>query len=165
MAILGTLAAGLIASGQGEDKMAADQAATLSRGKQIAVGLLIYTSDYDDVLPWPQDSPSCWRAIDPYVKNREVFKTLNPNGGMFAFNMAVGGVSMTAIREPAETIMVYETQVWPDGRRLGANVDSSTRLFKPEAWAERAKSLKLKLKRTAKKPLPKDWLKSEARGG
>ncbi|HRF60462.1 MAG TPA: hypothetical protein PLH94_11200 [Fimbriimonadaceae bacterium] len=163
--LLATMVVGLLAilaaSAQVADPSRSEKSATLSRSKQVGISLLLYCSDYDDVLPWPQDSHSCWRAIHPYSKNRDIFKTLNPNGGEFAFNMALGGVSMRDISAPERTIMVHETKAWPDGGRVGTHVDGSARFFTAEMWKERAKTLNLKLKRTAKKPLPKDWLKKE----
>lgn len=135
-------------------RQSAARTATLSNAKQIALGLLMYCSDYDDVLPWPQSSKSAWSVIDPYLKNRELYKTLNPDGGEFRFNMCLGGVNAVDIEQPADTPLIYESKPWPDGKRIVAYTDGHAKVVSPEEWAKLEPMLKLKLKKTAKRPLP-----------
>ncbi|MCS6918853.1 MAG: DUF1559 domain-containing protein [Fimbriimonadales bacterium] len=54
----------------------ARQTQCLSNGKQIGLGLLMYTNDYDNRLPvynWPESYIIAARIL-PYTKNREIFK-------------------------------------------------------------------------------------------
>jgi prepilin-type N-terminal cleavage/methylation domain-containing protein/prepilin-type processing-associated H-X9-DG protein len=59
----------------------ARQAACLSNTKQMALGVMQYTSDYDELLPVIGDGKQCrgrWQwQIYPYVKNEQVFTCPN----------------------------------------------------------------------------------------
>lgn len=142
--------------GQMNARLSAQRTSTLSNVKQAALGMLMYCSDYDDVYPWAQSSKSAWSAIYPYVKNKEVFKTLNPNGGEFRFAANVAGVAATELEAPASVVMIYESMAWPDGSRVVAYCDGHARVVSAEAWREAEKELKRVYKRKAKKPLPAD---------
>lgn len=144
-------------------KSAAKATATLSNAKQMALGVMIYMSDYDDVLPYPQSVAAVKFVTYPYIKNKDIYKTLNPNGGQFLFNNAIGGVEAAIVENPADTILWYESKAWPDGRRAVAFLDGHAKLVNPEEWKRVEKSLRLKLKRKAK-PLPANWGKKEFGG-
>lgn len=144
-------------------KSAAKATATLSNVKQMALGVMIYMSDYDDVYPYPQSVAAVKFVTYPYIKNKEIYKTLNPNGGQFLFNMSLGGVESVSIENPAETVLWYETQAWPDGRRAVAFADGHAKLVSTEEWKRFEKSLRLKLKRKGK-PLPANYGKKEFGG-
>lgn len=135
-------------------RVQAQQAATLSNVKQIGLGLIMYSGDWDDNLPYTQDSKSTWYVIYPYVKNLGIFKTLNPNGGMIRFNMGVSGAVESSISSPADTVLLYETEPWPDGRRVVAFCDGHAKLVTQEAWAEISKHLTPTGIKRPKKPLP-----------
>lgn len=130
------------------------QEQTLSNVKQVALGMLMYSNDYDDYLPYAQSSKSAWYVEYPYVKSINMFKTLNPNGGMIRFNMGIAGAYMESIIEPANTVMLYESEPWPDGRRAVAFLDGRAKLVTREEWAELAKRLTPPGIKRAKKPLP-----------
>src|SRR5438309_7840989 len=59
----------------------ARQAACLSNCKQMALGVMQYTQDYDELLPVIGDNGQCrgrWQwQIFPYVKNGQVFTCPN----------------------------------------------------------------------------------------
>lgn len=138
-------------------KGAAKQTATLSNAKQVALGMMIYGGDYDDVLPWPQGMKAVKFVTRPYLKNDDLWKSLNPAGGEFRFNMSLGGVSMVDVERPAETILFYEEKAWPDGRRAVAFVDGHAKFVSEEDWKRLQPTLKLRVKKTAKRPLPLNW--------
>ncbi|MES2465532.1 MAG: DUF1559 domain-containing protein [Armatimonadota bacterium] len=76
IAIIAILAAILFpVFAQARDK--ARQAACMSNTKQIALGIMQYTGDYDELLPVIGDGAQCrgrWQyQIYPYVKNEQVF--------------------------------------------------------------------------------------------
>lgn len=156
------------AQGLAKPPAASQQATTLSNAKQISTAMIMYASDWDDVLPYAQSTKAVQFVTYPYVKNAEVWKTLNPNGGQFQFNMALGGVSMTDVPSPAETVLYYESNEWPDGKRAVSYLDGHAKLVSAEEWAKLKASLDLKLKKTAK-PLPlnygMDWDPSKGSGG
>ncbi|MFI5386310.1 MAG: hypothetical protein ACHQ50_09340, partial [Fimbriimonadales bacterium] len=43
--------------------------AATSNMKQLALGMIMYSSDYDDVIPYIQDSKSAFAVTMPYMKN------------------------------------------------------------------------------------------------
>lgn len=129
------------------------QTRAVSNAKQLALGSLMYCSDYDDVLPYVQSVVTVKEVTYPYMKNLDVWKTGNP-ASQWRFNMCLGGVSQTEIAEPASTPLFYESAPWADGRRVVAFADGHVKLVGSAEWKGMAKYLKLKLKRSAKKPLP-----------
>lgn len=131
----------------------ADQAGTLSNFKQAALGMIMYANDYDDVLPYPQDSKAAYVVTEPYVKNRKVMATSNPSGGIMKFNPALGGVTMTQVPSPADTPLYYDSEAWPDGSRCVAFLDGHAKIVSADDWRAVAQSLKMRFRRTAK-PLP-----------
>ncbi len=159
-AVIGAVQFG--ASVQSPDEMATKRTKTLNNVKQIATGLMIYSTDYDDYLPYAQSVTAVQYLTYPYIKNLDVWKTYNPNGGKIAYNTSIGGASVTQIEAPADTVMVYETMTWPDGRRTVAKADTSARVVDANLWKELSKTLKLKLPKKGK-PLPAnygvDWAK------
>ncbi len=76
--------------------LAAKRAEALSRAKQVALGLIIYAADHDDVLP---SSSADWQnLIAPYLKNNSIMQD---------FVYTFGGGLLTAIERPAETELGY----------------------------------------------------------
>ncbi|MEQ1821420.1 MAG: hypothetical protein ABL949_02820 [Fimbriimonadaceae bacterium] len=123
----------------------------LSNAKQISTAMAIYLADSDDVLPWVQSSAGAHRVLEPYTKNKDLFKTLNPKGsGTFRFNMSLAGVASTAIEDPAATPLFYEPIPYPDGRYLVSFADTHAKFVSPEEWKSLQKLLKLKLPRQGK---------------
>lgn len=131
------------------------QSAGLSNSKQITVGMLIYCADWDDVTPWAQDTPTVQNVTMPYIKNKMVWKTMNPAGSEFEYNLTAGGVNVMHMPNPAATVMYWETKPWPNATRIVTYWDGHAKLTPEEAWKKIAVAMKTKVKRTAKKPLPK----------
>ncbi|AIE87366.1 hypothetical protein OP10G_3998 [Fimbriimonas ginsengisoli Gsoil 348] len=138
----------------------ADETVTVSNMKQVALSLVMYTNDYDDVLPYAQGTHAVQYVTYPYLKNIKAWETRNPNGGEFRFNLAVGGVSMPAFEAPAETPMVYESKAWPDGKRTVGFLDGHVKRVDQEEWKKMQKFLTRWLPASGK-PFPlnygKDW--------
>ena len=128
----------------------------LSNIKQVSLGMIMYTSDYDDITPYAQSTKTVEYLTGPYVKNRDVWKTHNPNGSRFLYNMAVAGVKFEDIEDPVETVMFYESAVWPDGRRAVAFVDGHASILTEDEWQVAKKTMALKIKKSAK-PLPASY--------
>jgi prepilin-type N-terminal cleavage/methylation domain-containing protein/prepilin-type processing-associated H-X9-DG protein len=107
----------------------ARQTACLSNVKQIMLGVLMYTSDWDERFPgaWAQNTSSnLWSAaIEPYVKNAQLFQCPSGTyasgwGGwdraprtMYGYNCDVankalcnGGRSIGVVQQPATVIML-----------------------------------------------------------
>lgn len=130
-----------------------DQATTLSNVKQISLAVMMYAGDFDDEMPYVQSTKGAFEVIYPYLKNKEVTKSLNPSGAKFLLNMAVAGVNMSSIELPAETVLFYEDKPWPDGTRVVSFTDGHAKKLSPEEWERYKPTLSLKIPKTGK-PLP-----------
>lgn len=122
----------------------------ISNMKQVALAMLMYGTDYDDVLPFVQATKIAARVTEPYCKDRRVWVSVNPNGGQLQLNMCISGVNMTAVEEPAATPLVYDSKPWPDGYWLTSYVDGHCRYLDAARWEAAKKYLKLKLPRVGK---------------
>lgn len=132
----------MIVLAQSPPKSDPQKTATLSHAKQLAVACLIYATDYDDALPLAKSSSAFQRATYPYVKNRDVYQTLNPAGGELAFNPALSGALLTALKAPTETVLVHDTKPWPDGTQAVAFADGHAKIVGARGWAKVAPTLK-----------------------
>lgn len=91
----------------------------ISNLKQIALGLTIYTTDHDDMLPYDMSNRD---LIYPYVKNGEMFSS-HYDGTPYSANRELDLTSATSIENLAEAV-AYFGPVWNDGQRGVAYVDS-----------------------------------------
>ncbi len=129
----------------------ANRTLALSNAKQVALGIMMYLADYDDLMPYVQSTPSLQKLIAPYTRNSEIWKTLNPVGaGLLRLNMSISGVKVTDIEDPANTPLVYDPNAFPDGTHLVAFADGHAKYISAEEWAGLQKNLRLKLKRHGK---------------
>ena len=86
-------------------------ASCASNLKQLSLGALMYSQDYDDVFP---DSKQWAEAISPYVKNNalltcpSVQKGSEPAYG-YAMNRATSRVKLSKVRTPATVPMLYDS--------------------------------------------------------
>lgn len=80
---------------------------SLSNVKQIGIGLMMYSADFDDRLPKADE----WQdAVFPYVKNEELFiPPYKDQPGGYAFNQALSQVFLYDIPIPEKTPMVFES--------------------------------------------------------
>lgn len=89
--------------------------------KQIATGILMYTQDYDEVLPHGGNSspvaPSRWhQLIDPYVKNAAVFRCPSYGSGTtrrgYGTNINLmdwnSALAMADVQAPADTVLAAD---------------------------------------------------------
>lgn len=124
-----------------------DQMVTLSNIKQVCLAMLMFEGDYDDYFPYVESSPQLFDFLNPYTKNREVFKTRNPLGGEIRFNMSLAGANMTGVDQPAITPMFFESNAWPDGRRCVGFTDGHAKIVSADEWRGMQYLLQLKLKK------------------
>ncbi len=91
----------------GSAREKAMQASCLSNTKQIGLGMMMYAMDYDEV--WLMRENWC-DAVDPYIKNREVFRCPSApdrdNG--YAYNGSLSMLSLGLMRSPAETPAAFD---------------------------------------------------------
>jgi hypothetical protein len=74
---------------------------------------------------FPTDFSSSADIAKAYGKNHfggktigSLLRTLNPNGGVFVPNQALAGMPVLRIKDPESVVLLYETEVWPNGKRL-----------------------------------------------
>lgn len=131
----------------------AQRTATLSNIKQVALGIIMWQSDNDDYFPYVQGTPQLGNVIQPYIKNMEVFKSLNPKGSALRFNMCLAGATVLDVQDPAGTPLIYEAEAWDDGRRCVGFVDGHAKVLTADEWNALQPKLSLKLARKGK-PIP-----------
>lgn len=136
---------------------------TMINSREITLGMLMYVSDYDDVFPYPQDSKTAMVVTWPYVKSPSYFKTLNPAGGEFVFNLKIGGVDLNTISNPSKTPVYTESKAWPDGSKVVSYADAKVRSEAAVNWPVVAKALAQSFKRAAKKPFPANYAQTLAK--
>ncbi len=78
----------------------------LSNLKQLDLGLLVYTQDYDDLCP-PKDD---WeQKLNPYLRNNQLWICPTcPKEPGYAKNDKLAGVKMQNVRQPAQTLTFWD---------------------------------------------------------
>jgi prepilin-type processing-associated H-X9-DG protein len=89
----------------------ARQTSCLNNIKQMSLGMLMYTQDYDGKFP---PTPGWMDKIAPYIKKEEVYhcptaKSDDGNAYGYSFNAQVSTVSVTKIASPATTALVFDS--------------------------------------------------------
>jgi len=91
-------------------RVKADQAICASNLERIGVATSMYTQDYDEHFP----PAAIWGdELYPYIKDRAVFKCPaddSGSGSSYAFNSALGGLSLNALEEPASTVGTFDAR-------------------------------------------------------
>ena len=118
----------------GSEEFKSAQSETLNNVKQIGLGLIMYCNDYDDVFPYVQDTNSVKPLIEPYLKNKSLWHSDNSKGGRILFNMGVAGVTSSSIELPAESVLLFESDPWEDGRRAVCFCDGHAKLVTDLEW-------------------------------
>lgn len=92
----------------GHAKDAAKATVCMSNLKQIALGFLMFASDYDDVFKLTATN---WKSkIMPYIKNEAIFTCPDdPKGTLsYSFNGQLAGKNMAKVSDPSKLVLVYE---------------------------------------------------------
>ncbi len=90
----------------GRARSSARSVSCLSNLKQISLGLLMYTQDYDETLPPAQK----WQSGEmPYVKNQSLFACSESKTGGYAFNRRIGRLHVRFFDSPALSPMVFDS--------------------------------------------------------
>ena len=128
-------------------KASAQNASCANNAKQIGMGLLIYTQNYDDKLPiiiasnW--DIETMWqKKIQPYMKNKMAFwcpSAVKDTVGDFNYpNYGLNqnywnGIVMSSIKSPTKKVLLCEVGIWND-KVVGTNYYASPPSFNPPPW-------------------------------
>jgi hypothetical protein len=120
----------------GRAKQTAEIRSAESNLKQLALGMMVYAQDYDEVLPPMQDTAKLKKLLLPYVKSEAAF-TSPATGQPFQANARLSRRSLATL-DPTGVVMLYSSVPEPDGTRLVARVDGSVKRIGPAEWTKLA---------------------------
>lgn len=105
----------------------------MQRLKGVAIGVLIYATDSDDVFPLSDGFDD---AIFPYVKKKEFFESPHADGGRIEYNSRLAGVSTTRIYsdDSDHVPMLRFPNEWVGKGHAVAFVDGSGRFVPDDKW-------------------------------
>jgi hypothetical protein len=115
---------------------------SLNNLKQLALGVMMYVQDYDEILPPMQTPAKVQEVVQPYVKNPEMFK--DPvTGEAYIPNPTLSQKKLAHIANPADFVLYFEPKPAPDGTRGIAFLDGSAKRIKEEDWPRYVRSSKI----------------------
>ncbi|MDK3155979.1 hypothetical protein QPK87_05230 [Kamptonema cortianum] len=107
----------------------------LSNLKMISAGAAIYLSDYDEVEPCVQSMKGYRDALNPYIKNNQLWV---PNEGQVSptlYNFSLSGVRVTDEMVDRFVIRLWYGVKWKDREGFHyATVDTSARFVPTDKW-------------------------------
>lgn len=101
---------------------AANQTSCQSNLKQFALGLLMYTQDYDEMYPPMKFTKQLHNVVRPYIKNDAVF-SCPETGAEYLPNPALNYLHLAAIESPATMMMLRDAKPHP-AAEAGSNLPS-----------------------------------------
>lgn len=93
----------------------------VSRAKALALGVIQYTQDYDELYPPMQTPEQFQAAVRPYVSATRDFYT--PSGAALVPNPALSGQSLASIEVPYTTVLLTEPPPYTGGLDTVAYAD------------------------------------------
>ncbi len=123
-----------------EARMKALVQVSLNNLRQIAIAIMMWTQDHDEVLP-PMTTAAAMRTVlKDYDGNEKLW--LQPVvDEPYQPNPTLAGTALGDIRDPTTMILAYEAKPWPNGMRCVAFVDGHVEVMTEERWkAAKAKS-------------------------
>jgi hypothetical protein len=153
----GVTRASLLQGAPSTPRQASPTAEAENRAKLLGIAMIMYATDFDDVMPYAQQTKSALGVIYPYVKSVDIFRSMNPRGAEWRFNMGVSGAFLSSVMEPASTPMFFESEAWPDGRRLVIFMDGAVRWTDEAAWEALQPRMRPQVTRV-RQPLPPDYM-------
>ncbi len=110
--------------------------------KQMAMGVLMYTQDWNETLPTLKNAAAVKKVIAPYLKKPTVFVTPDTKKPYLP-NPTISGKKFASIAKPAETVLFYEPAQMSDGTRAVAYVDGHVRRLTEANWLKLKASQKI----------------------
>src|SRR5687767_14216343 len=100
------------AMAQGDAKQASETTCRTNL-RQLATGMMMYVQDYDEVFP----PAGKWSTVlQPYTKNRGLLKCpADTSAHSYAMNSNLSGASMAGVKKPAETVLLFESNLRKPG--------------------------------------------------
>jgi prepilin-type processing-associated H-X9-DG protein len=99
----------------------ADNAACQSNLKQVALGVLMYQQDYDEMYPPMRTAAQVQNRVLPYVKNRAMFRC-PVTGTDYLPNPVLNYRTLAWVASPAEMTMFRDDRPHDQGGRAAWNV-------------------------------------------
>lgn len=84
-------------------RTAAQRTEILNNGKQIALGVFMWSQDHEDGLPASADNLK--DTLGPYIKSDAIWQGVGGDANTFVYTL--NGGTMTDIKDPANTMMGY----------------------------------------------------------
>jgi hypothetical protein len=125
-----------------DTKTKAVETSSLSNLKQVAIALIMYVSDWDDVLPPMADPAKVKKVLYPYIKNEAVFvqpDTKEP----YRSNPILSKKKLAHIGSPNSMVVFYEASPSADGTRGVAFLDGHAKRIPESQWAEVKRASKI----------------------
>ena len=138
--------------GQYDPATASPTTQNLIKAKTVALGVVMYAADFDEVLPYGQSTGAVIEVTKPYYKQLDVWWTTDAR--RFLFNPTIQGVSLTSMEDPSKLLMVYAERPYTDGKREVAFMDGHAKRLDSAGWKTAEASLHVSIERSAKTPLP-----------
>ncbi|HWD40285.1 MAG TPA: DUF4339 domain-containing protein [Fimbriimonas sp.] len=105
-------------------RVAAHEAKAVTNLKQLAIGVLLYSEDNDDAFPARLDTALQTQPyLSPYVMDKGIFKSLNPDGGQILGNRVLSNHLVTAVAAPRQTVLFFDEKPWRPSWALASFVD------------------------------------------
>jgi len=134
-----------------------NQSKALSNAKMIGIATEMYLADHKDRYPAVRDTEQFKKAVAPYLQSPKVWAVLNPKGGGLRFALNLAGVNEAVPEIPGDIPLLYDTQPWPDGKRIVTFADGHTDFVKSQDWPAIERRLKTKYsRRILKEPSAKE---------
>ena len=93
-----------------------------ARAKAVALGVIQYTQDNDELYPPMHTAQEFQEAVYPYVRSHRAF--VSPASGQpFLPNPALSGVSLASLGSPATTVLFQDQAPYTGGQPLIAYAD------------------------------------------
>ena len=92
-----------------------------ARERQVALAVIQYTQDNDEIYPPMQSVSALQAAVYPFTHSHRIFNA--PNGQPFVPNAALSGVTISSIAAPATTVLLQDTAPYVDGIPTTAYLD------------------------------------------
>lgn len=135
---------------------ASEKTEALIRARSLGLAVLMYSADYDDMMPYGQSTIGIKYVTRPYVKDVKSYESPS-KGGQFLFNLHLGGILTSDVDTPAEIPMWFEHLA--GGQDPAASyVDGHARMVTADRSAKFEAGLKRKFQRLkSSKPLPANY--------
>jgi hypothetical protein len=113
-----------------------EDTSSLGNLKQLALALLMYADDYDEMLPDLKTPENMKQALLPYLRDDSIFS--DPAGGKaYGVNSGLSQKNINDIAAPADTVVFYETRAGEKtGLRGVAFLDGHTQLVDDARWQQ-----------------------------